>query len=156
MQIENGLLFVSAHQLSGDPRFYEVNSINACVPIRNISHMKEHPHRGKVYTVLHLTNGDEIIADSTIPELIQLITKARSLSLFGVPGLNYSPNSEMVINGKDLKVMLERQASGNEAPSSFVKGGIIPADQAYKRWRSPLARTRDEADKKAISSVLGV
>lgn len=125
MKIENGLLFVAAQQLSGDPRFYAAAAINACVPIRNISHMKEHPHREKVYTVLHLTNGDEVIADATIPDVIQLITEAKAMNLFGYVGISLFPNPEVVVKGSDLKVMLERQASRNQAHRSFAKGGMI-------------------------------
>jgi hypothetical protein len=123
MKIENGLLFVAAQQLSGDPRYYQASAINACVPIRNLSHMKEHPHRGKVYTVLHLTNGDEIIADATIPDLIQLLTEARVMNLFGNITFNCFPDPEIVINGSELKAIWER--TKNMAKVDFPKGGTV-------------------------------
>ncbi|ACT96693.1 hypothetical protein [Dyadobacter fermentans] len=131
MKIENGLLFVAACQLSADYKNSGLaGSIEACVPIRKISHMKEHPHRGKVYTVLHLDNGDEIIASATIPDMIQLIREARAMSLFGQMSAHAFPSPEVIVNGSDLKVMLERNIKRNEGPKSFAKGGMIPPGEA--------------------------
>lgn len=91
MKIENGLLFVRYIEiLADDPVVYEAEAFEACIPVRNISHLSEYrsSRSRSLFTAINLNNKDRLLVGASIPDLLQLINEADAMNLVGAIGLS--------------------------------------------------------------------